>query len=129
MAIAAYLKGGCRMERRSLRRSTRWERATLPFGWLILHPVSEPVINITASNGAFNVTLTSRNKAITWRPVAEDGADLPELHREPRLAFREDVSVGETFDFEWTPRPGTYWFEVRRGNGEWMAQSRIVVER
>ena len=87
------------------------------------------VINITASNGAFNVTLTSRNKAITWRPVAEDGADLPELHREPRLAFREDVSVGETFDFEWTPRPGTYWFEVRRGNGEWMAQSRIVVER
>ena len=79
--------------------------------------------------GGFNVTLTSPDQAITWRPVAEDGADLPELHRELRVAFREDVSVGETFDFEWTPQPGTYWFEVRRFNGQWMAQSRIVVER
>ena len=87
------------------------------------------IINITASNGGFNVTLTSRDQAISWRPVAEDGADLPELHREPRLAFREDVSVGETFDFEWTPQPGLYWFEVRRGSGQWMAQARVVVER
>ncbi len=86
------------------------------------------IINITASNGAFNVTLTSRDQAITWRPVAEDGADLPELHREPRLAFREDISVGETIDFEWTPKPGIYWFEVRRGTGQWMAQARVVVE-
>jgi hypothetical protein len=85
------------------------------------------VINITASNGGFNVTMTSPDEAITWRPVAEDGAELPELHRDPRLAFRESVSVGETFDFEWTPQPGIYWFEVRRGSGEWMAQARVVV--
>jgi FtsP/CotA-like multicopper oxidase with cupredoxin domain len=87
------------------------------------------LINITASNGGFNVTLTSPDEAITWRPVAEDGADLPQLYREPRLAFREGVSVGETFDFEWTPQSGIYWFEVRRGTGEWMAQARIVVGR
>jgi FtsP/CotA-like multicopper oxidase with cupredoxin domain len=86
------------------------------------------IINITASNGGFNVTLTAVRQAATWRPVAEDGADLPDFHRVPRQAFREDVSVGETFDFEWTPQPGTYWFEVRRFNGEWMAQSRIVVQ-
>jgi FtsP/CotA-like multicopper oxidase with cupredoxin domain len=86
------------------------------------------IMNITASNGGFNVTLTSPDQAITWRPVAEDGADLPELHRDSRLAFREDVSVGETIDFEWTPQTGLYWFEVRRGNGEWMAQARVVVQ-
>ena len=85
------------------------------------------VINITAFNGGFNVTLTSPDQAITWRPVAQDGAALPELHRKLRLAFREDVSVGEAFDFEWTPQPGIYWFEVRRSNGQWMAQARIVV--
>jgi FtsP/CotA-like multicopper oxidase with cupredoxin domain len=85
------------------------------------------VINITAFNGGFNVTLTSPDQAITWRPVAQDGAALPEMHRKPRRAFREDVSVGEAFDFEWTPQPGIYWFEVRRGNGQWMAQARIIV--
>ena len=85
------------------------------------------VINITANNGGFNVTLTSPGEAIAWRPVAKDGSELPQVNQEPRLAFRERISVGETFDFEWTPQSGNYWFEVRRGSGKWMAQARIIV--
>jgi FtsP/CotA-like multicopper oxidase with cupredoxin domain len=86
------------------------------------------VINITANNGAFNVTLTSRDDAESWRPVAEDGAELPASFQQSRPAFRENISVGQAFDFEWMPEAGTYWFEVRRGNGQWMSQSRIRVE-
>ena len=86
------------------------------------------IINITASNGGFNVTLTSPAEAVTWHPVAEDGANLPLMHRKSRPAMRQDVSVGETFDFMWNPNPGIYWMEVRRFTGEWMAQARIVVE-
>ncbi len=85
------------------------------------------IINITASNGGFNVTLTSPTQAVMWEPLAEDGADLPALHRDPRAAMRQSVSVGETFDFAWNPSPGIYWMEVRRFTGEWMAQARITV--
>lgn len=46
----------------------------------------------------------------------------------PRPADRQAVSVGETFDFTWTPtQSGPHWLEVRRGNGEWMAQARLDV--
>ena len=85
------------------------------------------IINITASNGGFNVTLTSPAQAVKWEPLAEDGADLPALHRDPRAAMRQNVSVGETFDFAWRPSPGIYWMEVRRFTGEWMTQARITV--
>jgi FtsP/CotA-like multicopper oxidase with cupredoxin domain len=42
-----------------------------------------------------------------WSPVAKDGADLPASGRVERAA-RQVVSVGETYDFAYTPqRPGT----------------------
>jgi FtsP/CotA-like multicopper oxidase with cupredoxin domain len=40
---------------------------------------------------------------VQWRPVAKDGADLPEAARTPRLA-EQIISMGETYDFEYTPR-------------------------
>ena len=39
---------------------------------------------------------------VRWRPVAKDGADLPAAARGERLA-RQIVSMGETYDFEYTP--------------------------
>ena len=48
----------------------------------------------------------------TWRPIAKDGADLPEHRRVPRES-RALIGVGETFDFEWVPtEPGVYVLEV-----------------
>jgi len=86
------------------------------------------LINITANNGGFNVTLTSPANAVQWTPVAKDGADLSASQRQPRPANRQPLSVGETIDFEWRPpAPGVYWIEVRRGSGEWMGQTRVVV--
>jgi hypothetical protein len=53
---------------------------------------------------------------VRWRPVAKDGADLPMGARGERLA-RQIVSMGETYDFEYTPtRRGTLRLEVRSAN-------------
>ena len=44
---------------------------------------------------------------MTWKRLAKDGADLP-----PAQAIRgrsaQQLSVGETYDFELTPKPGRY---------------------
>ena len=39
---------------------------------------------------------------VTWRPLAKDGADLPERDRALRPA-EQVVSIGETHDFEFVP--------------------------
>jgi manganese oxidase len=50
---------------------------------------------------------------LRWRSVAKDGADLPEANRTTRLA-QQMVSMGETYDFEITPRErGHLRIEVR----------------
>ncbi len=50
---------------------------------------------------------------VRWRPVAKDGFDLPEPRRR-EVEARQVVSVGETYDFEYTPaRPGNLHLEVR----------------
>jgi FtsP/CotA-like multicopper oxidase with cupredoxin domain len=86
------------------------------------------LINITANNVGFNVTLTSPRQAIEWRAVAKDGADLPSSQQLVRRADRQSLAVGETYDFAWQPSaPGLYWLEVRRNTGEWMAQARVTV--
>ena len=50
---------------------------------------------------------------VHWRPVAKDGFDLPRAMQVPRPA-RHVVSMGETYDFEYTPEhTGTLRLEVR----------------
>ncbi|HEX6314382.1 MAG TPA: multicopper oxidase domain-containing protein, partial [Gemmatimonadaceae bacterium] len=86
-------------------------------------PVRFRLINLSAFNPNATVWLTTRpdssfanrpdSLVVQWRPVAKDGADLPEAARAPRLA-RQIVSMGETFDFEYTPAAtGQMRIEVR----------------
>jgi FtsP/CotA-like multicopper oxidase with cupredoxin domain len=50
---------------------------------------------------------------VRWRPVAKDGADLPDEARSLRPA-EQIVSMGETYDFEFVPeRRGNLRLEVR----------------
>jgi manganese oxidase len=52
---------------------------------------------------------------LRWQFVAKDGADLPEVQRVSKTA-RQLVSMGETFDFLYTPTtPGDLRIEVRGG--------------
>jgi hypothetical protein len=65
---------------------------------------------------------------VRWQHVAKDGADLPEAQRTPRLA-RQLVSMGETFDYLYTPTaPGDLRLEVRApGPGTLLARVPIKV--
>jgi hypothetical protein len=52
-----------------------------------------------------------------WTPIAKDGADLPIARRVMRPARRR-ISIGETVDFEVTPRsPGTMRLDMRTNSG------------
>jgi FtsP/CotA-like multicopper oxidase with cupredoxin domain len=64
-----------------------------------------------------------------WRPVAKDGADLPAGEQRTRPA-QFVISIGETYDFEFTPeRRGHLRFELRANlNGTLLARVPIRVE-
>lgn len=50
---------------------------------------------------------------VQWTPVAKDGADLPAAAMTSTLA-RQAISMGETYDFQFTPeKPGTLRLELR----------------
>ncbi|MGH8222566.1 MAG: multicopper oxidase domain-containing protein [Woeseiaceae bacterium] len=82
------------------------------------------IINITSENTGLVVQLLSRLDPIQWTPVGKDGADLPAAQRKVRAA-RQQVAVGETYDFELAPmqpQPEGLWMELRRSSGEFLFQ-------
>jgi hypothetical protein len=83
------------------------------------------LINITAINEGLRVFLVDRLEQTMWRPLAKDGATLPAGHTAPRPA-RQQVTVGETYDFEIQPsRSQVLWLEVRSATGAWVLQAPI----
>lgn len=85
------------------------------------------IINITTNNVAITTQLIDQFDAVQWTPLAKDGATLPAGQGAPRAA-RQLVSVGETYDFQVeSATPKVLWFEVRRGNGEWLLQARVQI--
>jgi hypothetical protein len=84
------------------------------------------LINITPASFALTFVLTDGFAPVQWMPLAKDGADLPQSQRRRREA-RQLVSVGETYEFEIQPALNKpLWLELRRGNGEWVAQVLLV---
>lgn len=64
-------------------------------------------------------TLGTDTTVATWRPIAKDGADLPESQRTPRAAFLL-TGPGETADFEFTPaEPGDLILNMRTRLSGW----------
>jgi FtsP/CotA-like multicopper oxidase with cupredoxin domain len=85
------------------------------------------LINITPNNVALTAFLVDRFETVRWKMLAKDGASVPSPQSEPRIA-RQQVSVGETYDFEIdATQPRNLWLEVRRGNGEWVLQAPVQV--
>ena len=83
-------------------------------------------MSLSSVNPNATVSLTARPDSaftnqddtmlVAWRPIAKDGFDLPLAARGARRA-RQIVSMGETYDFEYTPRePGVLRLEVRTAN-------------
>jgi FtsP/CotA-like multicopper oxidase with cupredoxin domain len=102
-------------------------------------PARFRLISLALLNPNAVVILTSRPDSATvlradslvlrWQPLAKDGADLPAAMRAPRLA-RQLVSMGETYDFEFTPvSRGNLRIEVRgAGAGALLGRVPIRVE-
>jgi len=85
------------------------------------------LINITPGLPALTFVLSDGFKAASWTPIAKDGAELAPTAKVSREA-RQLVAVGETYDFEITPRADErLWLNLVRGNGEWVVQTRLVV--
>jgi len=85
------------------------------------------LINMTMTRPNMRVELWRGDSLVTWRPLAKDGADLPDSWRVPRPA-RSPVSVGETMDFGFVaPAAGPMRLEVRAAIGKLLATMPIVV--
>jgi FtsP/CotA-like multicopper oxidase with cupredoxin domain len=85
------------------------------------------LINITATNVALVASLLDQADVVEWKPLAKDGATLPEEQSKSRRA-RQPIAVGETYDFEIPAGgPRNLWLEVRRGSGEWVLQAPVLV--
>jgi FtsP/CotA-like multicopper oxidase with cupredoxin domain len=81
-------------------------------------------INIGPAGGYWP-TLRQDSTVQRWRQVAKDGAELP-AERAVELRARFRIQVGETWDFEWTPRPGEYTLALGERDDPAFVQ-RIVV--
>ena len=72
-------------------------------------------VNITPAN-SFNFQIWKDSTLARWRPVAKDGYELPPSQATERPA-RQRVSLGSTFDAEFTPREaGTYQLRAMRSS-------------
>jgi len=60
------------------------------------------IINIMPENPPIDISLKASGVLVAWRPLAKDGADLPEGQRAVRAA-QVTITVGETYDFEFRP--------------------------
>lgn len=81
-------------------------------------------VNIGVAS-AGRVSIVRDSVPVTWRAVAKDGAALPESQQTMRPAVSR-VSVGETYDFTWTPPPGHYRLTIGAPNKVMVTQQLIV---
>ncbi len=96
------------------------------------------LLNLTRTNPQVGFALTARTDSVDqltsdpmwvpWVPVAKDGFAFPPSRRVPRAA-PQVVSIGETYDFEYTPtRAGSLRLEVRTAVGKLLIRVPLLVE-
>lgn len=87
------------------------------------------LINITADNPSPVFRLVRDGFPVAWEPLAHDGWTLP-IHQRGGTPARQTVSVGETYDFTFTPQqPGELALEVRRGLGAPQQPGALVISQ
>jgi len=85
------------------------------------------LINITVGRPGLRVEIWRDSSLVDWRALAKDGADLPDDAKVVRPA-RKTITIGETYDFEVTPRaPGAMRLEVRTAAGVLIATMPLLV--
>jgi len=102
------------------------------------HPQRLRFIGLTLVNPNATVTLTARSDSlfrnspdtmiVQWRQLAKDGANLPASATGSRRA-QPIVSIGETYDFQYTPaRPGNLRIEIRAAGPAGALLARVPVK-
>jgi len=82
---------------------------------------------VTLSTGPAGGGTRGDAELVEWTPVAKDGFDLPAVAQTPRDA-RQVISMGETYDYVFTPtRPGLYVLSVRPNPQQGLQASRRVL--
>jgi hypothetical protein len=85
------------------------------------------LINITIGRPGIRVEVRRDSVLAQWRALAKDGADLPDEAR-VTVPARRPITIGETYDFELTPRDaGAMRLEVRSGAGALLAAMPLLV--
>jgi FtsP/CotA-like multicopper oxidase with cupredoxin domain len=88
-----------------------------PLEWRVGNTYRLRFINIHSFRASLRGLLVADSALTTWRAVAKDGINLDTTSATARPA-QQQVSVGETYDFEFTPRAaGALKLEVRAANG------------
>jgi FtsP/CotA-like multicopper oxidase with cupredoxin domain len=84
-------------------------------------------MDITIAPAVEFVLVNERGNVQFWRAIAKDGFDLPPHQRTIQPA-RQRIDVGETIDFEYSPRrPGEYALQVRAPSGRLIMEQKITV--
>ncbi|MFN2399002.1 MAG: multicopper oxidase domain-containing protein [Gemmatimonadaceae bacterium] len=79
------------------------------------------LINITTGRAGMRMELRQDTTLVSWRLMAKDGAELPAARQVTRPAS-QPISIGETFDVEFTPAgAGEFRLEARTGAGVLLA--------
>lgn len=98
-----------------------------PLDWRAGVPYRLRLINIHANRASLSASLVEDSLPTTWRAVAKDGIPLAADYATERPS-QQRVSVGETYDFEFTPRAaGDLKIEVRAAAGALLAVQPIRV--
>jgi manganese oxidase len=85
------------------------------------------LINITALNPDLEVSLLFKGAPVRWTAISKDGADLPPQQIVTIPAASQQITIGETRDFEFEPgKAGSYFFEVRSAYGGELLASMIL---
>ena len=88
-----------------------------PLDWRVGVTYRLRFINIHAARAGLRGSLVSDSSLTTWRAVAKDGITLSGEYATQRPS-QQQVSVGETYDFEFSPRAsGDLKIEVRAAGG------------
>jgi FtsP/CotA-like multicopper oxidase with cupredoxin domain len=96
------------------------------FRLINLSSTPEPVFWLTARSDSL-AAIARDTMLVRWRPAAKDAFDLPMPARAPRLA-EQIVSIGETYDAEYTPTaPGVLRIEVRNAGGNHALLIRVPI--
>ena len=85
-----------------------------------------PLVSLTARPDSA-IAMPRDTLTVRWKPLAKDGFDMP-LGPQQVVAARQILAVGETYDFEYTPRAaGTLRLEYRTNGGQHRLLIRVPI--